>query len=218
MVKDATTAAFFRVEGTIVSRPTALTIAWLAANGQELGGRLLRLSALGIALPVWGADAGLGRRLGWSALRGTSEDRLRILGEEYYETWLADSVLPLGRDLLARAQADGRRVVLVSDNIDVVMQPLAAALKADDLLVNRLEYRNGRTTGRLADPVVSGLSGTELRAYASEHAVDLQLSAGYGARAEDGLLLSAVGLPCAVGPDRALRRMASEHTWPVVDP
>lgn len=218
MAEGLASAAFFRVEGTLIARPTALTIAWLAANAQELGGRMARLAGVGLALPVWGADPGLGRRLGWSALRGTSEDRLAVLGEEYFHTWLADAVLPVGRDLLARAKADRRRLVLVSDNLTWVMEPLKDLLAADDLVANTMELRNGRATGRLLDPVVSSLSGTELRAYAGQHGLDLRACCGYGASAEDGVLLSAVGLPCAVGPDRTLRRMARDHRWPVVEP
>lgn len=211
-------AAFFRVEGTLLTRPTAFATAWLAANAQELGGRLVRLGALGAALPVWGADPGLGRRLSWSALRGMSEDRLVILGEEYFHEWLADHVSELGLDLVARARAQGLRIVLVSDSLDVIAKHVASAVKADDWIANRMELRNGRATGRLVEPVVASLSGTELRAYADEHGLDLLQCLGYGASGEDALLLSAVGLPCAVGPDRTLRRMAREHRWPVVEP
>lgn len=211
------TAAFFRVEGTLLKRPTALTAGWLAANAQELAGRVGRLGAWGLALPMLGADRGLGRRLQWSALRGMSEDRLVVLGEEYYATWLADDVLPIGRDLLSRAKREGRKVVLVSDNLDVVVEHLARDLGVTDWRANRMEIRNGRATGRLVDPVVSTLSGTELSIYADEHGLELRQSSGYGASAEDAVLLSAVGLPCAVGPDRQLRRLANEHGWPVVN-
>lgn len=210
-------AAFFRVEGTLLSRPTAFTVAWYAANAQELGSRFARLGALGLALPVMGADRALGRRLQWSALRGMSEDRLVVLGEEVYESQLADTVRQVGRDLLARARSEGRRIVLVSDNLDVVVEHLARDLGVDDWRANRMELRNGRATGRLVDPVVSTLAGTELAAIADEHDLDLKHCSGYGASAEDAVLLSAVGLPCAVEPDRTLRRLASEHGWPVVN-
>ncbi|MEZ4317018.1 MAG: haloacid dehalogenase-like hydrolase [Myxococcota bacterium] len=218
MSEEPASAAFFRVEGTLLTRPTAFATAWLAANAQELGGRLARLGALGAALPVWGADPGLARRLSWSALRGMSEDRLVVLGEEYFHEWLGGHLAPLGLDLLERARGEGRRIVLVSDSLDVIVRHVAEAVRADDWVANRMELRNGRATGRLVEPVVASLSGTELRTYADEHGLDLVRCSGYGASAEDALLLSAVGLPCAVGPDRTLRRMAREHRWPVVEP
>lgn len=210
-------AAFFRAEGTLLTRPTAQTVGWLAANAQEIGSRLTRLAGLGMALPVWAADPGLGRRLSWAALRGMSEDRLHVLGEEYFATHLDDTILPVGRDLWERARRENDRVVLVSDNLDVVIRHLAEQLGADDLICNRMELRNHRATGRLLDPVVGSLSGTELRDYAGEHGLDLTSCSGYGAASEDAVLLSAVGLPCAVAPDRALRRLANTHRWPVVN-
>lgn len=209
-------AAFFRVEGTLLTRPTAQTVGWLAANAQEFGSRFTRLAGLGMALPVWAADPGLGRRLSWAALRGMSEDRLHVLGEEYALTHL-DAIRPVGRDLFERAKREHDRVVLVSDNLDVVVRHVAEQLGADDLICNRMELRGGRATGRLVDPVVGSLSGTELRAYAAEHGLDLARCCGYGAASEDAVLLSAVGLPCAVAPDRALRRLATTHRWPVVN-
>ena len=38
-----------------------------------------------------------------------------------------------------------------------------------------------------------------------------------GMRYDDQLLLSAIGLPCAVHPDRQLRRVARDLDWPVVE-
>ena len=53
--------------------------------------------------------------------------------------------------------------------------------------------------------------------YAEEHGIDLDTSWAYGASAADALLLSAIGQPCAVNPDRQLRRIARDHQWAVID-
>jgi hypothetical protein len=45
-------------------------------------------------------------------------------------------------------------VVLVSQGLDHVMRPLANYLGVERLLANRLEFRDGRATGRLLDPVI----------------------------------------------------------------
>ncbi len=63
----------------------------------------------------------------------------------------------------------------------------------------------GRETGRIA------------RDYARERGLDLEASVACGGREADLLLLAAVGQPCAVNPDAALRRSAREADWPVVD-
>ena len=215
-------AAFYRVEGALVSRPTWAAAAWFAANAQGLVGRLARLGQVAVAAPL-SLGGGLlsgstGTRVTWMGVRGISEDRLVVLADEYYQEFVRPSVLEVGRDLVGRSRKRGHVIVLISDNIDRVMAALADELGADELVCNRLEVRKGAATGRLIDPIVGGnLSGQWLREYAEEHGIDLDHSCAYGALASDSLMLSAIGEPCAVNPDRHLRRMARDRDWPVVD-
>ncbi len=211
-------AAFFRAEGPILSRSAALAAAWLAANSQRIGLRVARLAAVGLSAPARVAlDPTTATRVAWMGLRGMSEDRLEVLGEEYFEVHLRGAIRPVGRDLLARARREGQVVVLVSDHLEPIARHLAAHLGADHLVANRIEIRHGRATGRLCDPVVGRLGGGWLRDFAAEHDLDLARSCAYGARDGDIPLLSAVGLPCAVHPDRALRAAARDLDWPVVE-
>lgn len=212
-------AAFFRFEGVLVTRPAAVAAAWLAANAQHLGQRAVRLGAVALSAPFtlgWG-DAAVGQRVAWSALRGMSADRIAVLGEEYAQTQLLDNLRPVGIDLLERARRAGSRIVIVSDLIEEVVRPVADHLRADHLVCNHLEMRNGRATGRLDGAVVTRFGGRLLRDFAEEHGLDLGASSAYGASADDQVLLSAVELPCAVTPDRGLRRVALDLDWPVVE-
>lgn len=212
-------AALFRLEGALVARPPALAAAWLAANAQHVGQRAIRLGAVALSAPfaLGLGDAATGHRLAWAALRGTTEDRLRVLGEEYAETRLIPALRPIAVDLVEQARRDGCVLVLVSDHVDVIVRPVAAHLRIDTVVANRLELRNGHATGRLEDPVVTRFGGERLRELASTLDLDLLRSRAYGATAEDQVLLSAIGLPCAVFPDRALRRVARDLDWPVVE-
>ncbi|MFT5453932.1 MAG: phosphoserine phosphatase [Myxococcota bacterium] len=212
-------AAFFRVEGTLLRRPTALAAAWLAANSQTLSARIGRLGAVALGAPLSfiGTDPTAASRITWMGLRGMSEDRLVVLGEEYFATWLDGDVRPVGEGLVRTAQRDGRRVVLVSDNLDAVVLPLVERLGADLLVANRMEIRNGRATGRLAEPVVARFGGRRLTEFADRHGLDLSRSTAYGAAEADTALLAGAGLPCAVHPDRGLRRMARDLDWPILE-
>ena len=211
-------AAFFRVEGPIVSRSSALAAAWLAANSQEIGLRLTRLAAVGLSAPVrLGGDRTTATRVAWMGLRGMSEDRLEVLGEDYFEAHLEGSIRPVAKELLARARREGQAIVLVSDHLEAMVRPLVASLGADHLVANRMEIRKGKATGRLLDPVVGRLGGAWLKGFAAEKGLDLAQSSAYGAREADVALLSSVALPCAVHPDRGLRAAARDLDWPVVE-
>ncbi|MGB1275722.1 MAG: HAD family hydrolase, partial [Nannocystaceae bacterium] len=215
--------AFFRAEGVILSRGVMASSAYLASNAQRVGERVLRLGFVALTAPVHGLlgqnDRTLATRLAHLAFRNMTEDRIAELSEEYTRDILADSVLDQGRELLKRARKQGHRIVLLSDNLASIMEPLCTRLElVDDLVCNHLEYRDRRATGKLCEPVVGGHgSGRWLRDYAAQHDIDLSRSLAYGAHGPDLLMLSAVGNPCAVNPDYTLRRSAREADWPIID-
>ena len=132
---------------------------------------------------------------------------------------LSRQVLAQGIDLVQRARRTGKQVVLLADSIAEIAKPLAEQLpKVDALLCNRLEYKSGRATGKLCEPVIGGHDGGRfLSHWAHEHDIDLGASIAYGAHGPDVLLMTAVGEPCAVNPDFTLRRAAREAGWPVMD-
>lgn len=219
---DGHRAAFFRVEGTLTTVPTQRTAAWFTINSQKVSDRVTRLGgvalATGMRLAGALADQQVVPRLTWMGLRGMSVDRLEVLSDEYQEQYLQPTLLEVGQELIAEARRQGHRIILLSDNLDSVMRPLASAVGADELVANRLEVRNGHATGRLQDPVIGGhLAGSWARSFAAERAIDLDRSCAYGAAASDSMLLNAIGRPCVVNPDWRLRRIARDLDWPVVD-
>jgi phosphoserine phosphatase len=194
----------------------------MAANVQVVGQRFARLANVAMAAPfLWGGplrDATVGARVTWMGLRGVSEDRIHILAEEYADRFVIPSLRDRGVSLLRQAQRKGRRVVLISDNLDLIVQRLANHLQVSDWVANRMEFEDGRAIGKLADPVVGGtLAADWVRRFAQEEGLDLASSAAYGGQGDDSLLLNTAGLPCAVYPDRELRQRARDLNWPVVE-
>lgn len=219
VTSKSVTVSFFRVEGILSSRPSLAAPAWLAANAQTFRQRAFGLGTVLAAAPLALSkqDPGTAHRLAWAGLRDVSEDRLILLGETYFEGWLQDNVPEAGTRVLAQARKRGDKVVLVSDNVDVVVSHLANQLGVDDLVCNHLEIRNGRATGRLTDPVVAGhVGGSWLKSYAEQHGINLEKSTAYGHSELDASLLSSVGMPCAVNPQAGLRRMARDLDWPIL--
>jgi phosphoserine phosphatase len=196
--------------------------AWFAGNAQQIGERFARLSNVALAAPfLFGGplrDATVGCRMAWMGLRGMSEDRLYVLAADYFTDFIEPKLRAVGLALLDKAKREGRRVILISDNLEVVIRPLAAHVGADDYVCNRMELRDGKCTGRLVDPIINGnLAGKWAKQFAAENAIDLARSYAYGSEADDGLLLEAIGRPCAIHPDRQLRAMARDLDWPVVE-
>src|SRR5689334_20804309 len=106
------TAAFFRVEGALVARPTIAAAAWMVLGSRHVRDRVTRLSSVALSLPLaLSGDRTTASRLAWMGLRGMTEDRLVTLGEEYGEKYLVPHVREAGRRLLDEARRRGRRIV-----------------------------------------------------------------------------------------------------------
>ena len=217
------TAAFFRIEGTLVPQGACTAAAYLAANAAGFAERAWKLGQVALTVPVYSllgqSDRVLANRLAYLPLRNMSEDRIAELASEYFDGFVRDRVLQGGVELMREARRKGQRVVLISDGLHPIVELIAAHLRyVDDYVCNRLELRDGYATGKLLEPVVGGHdSAAWVRRYAAEHAIDLSGSVVYAAHGPDLLLMSAVGAACAVNPDFTLRRAARQADWPIVD-
>ncbi len=223
MTETRPAAAFFRIEGTLVSQGACTAAAYVAANAAGFAERAFKLGQVALTAPLYSvlgqSDRVLANRLAYLPLRNMSEDRIAELATEYFDGFVRDRVLQGGVELMREARRKRLRVVLISDGLREVVELIAAHLRyVDDYVCNRLEVRDGYATGKLLEPVVGGHdSAAWVRRYAIEHDLDLAASVVYAAHGPDLLLMSAVGAACAVNPDFTLRRAARQADWPIVD-
>ena len=149
---------YWRVEGSLLELTTVRPIAFFAWNSQTYGSRVLRRSlVLSMALLrpfLYAANRKMATRIVYSVLRGISRDRLDLLGEEEFEYKLKPLLKPEGVQRLKALQATGANVVLVSQGLEHDMRPLARHLGVRWIIANRLDFRDGVTTGRLMSPVI----------------------------------------------------------------
>lgn len=163
--------AFLRADGLFFSLSPLCLVSHFARNAQAFSERMYRLSsvyALALLRPLFALEKpAFAIRLVHLPLRGMSRDRLDLLGEEYFSYVVRPKMRQEALAGLHRLEAQGHRVVLVSQELDHFVRPLAEYLKAEHLLTNRLEFRNGLATGRLLDPVIPSL-GSAARLSPSE--------------------------------------------------
>ena len=76
---------------------------------------------------------------------------------------------------------------------------------------------DGLFTGRISRSMLHAEKVVALREDAAAHGIDLSRCWSYSDSISDEPMLSAVGHPVAVNPDRDLRRLAQERDWPVRD-
>src|ERR1700722_8058339 len=149
---------FWRVEGSLLNLTAVRPVGFFAWNSQSFLQRWSRRSAmatLAVARPLlYITDREFATRLLHTVLRGVSRDRLDLLGEEFFEYFLKPRLKQRGAALLNEAIASGGDVVLVSQGLDHIMRPLAKHFGVKYIVANRLDFRDGKATGRLLDPVI----------------------------------------------------------------
>jgi HAD superfamily hydrolase (TIGR01490 family) len=120
-------------------------------------------------------------------------------------------------ELIAQHHAAGRDVVIVSSSGAEVVEPIGLMLGADKVIATRMVVADGKYTGEIAEYAYGPHKVTAIEALAATEGYDLATSYGYSDSITDEPLLAAVGHPFAVNPDKALRRIAAERGWPVLE-
>jgi long-chain acyl-CoA synthetase len=149
---------YWRVEGSLLELTTVRPIAFFTWNSQTFAARAIRRSlvlAMALLRPfLYAANRKAATRIVHAVLRGITRDRLDLLGEEEFQYKLKPLLKPEGVRQLKALQDSGTDVVLVSQGLDHVMRPLARHLGVRWIIANRLDFRDGVSTGRLLSPVI----------------------------------------------------------------
>ncbi|HEY2731874.1 MAG TPA: HAD-IB family hydrolase [Polyangia bacterium] len=215
-------AAFYDLDGTLVRTNLVHAFAFTARNQQGLVKSALKTVYTLASVPMFLAADFWNRRLFndlfFVRYRGESEDRLRSMAQELFDTVLKPSIFPGAYELIDKSRQLGLRQVIVTGALDLTVGPLARHLKIDDYVTNRLEFVDGYATGRLLPPIMAAATKASwMRIYAEKENLNLSDCYGYSDSLSDLPMLSVVGHPTAVNPDLRLRSTALQHDWPVLD-
>ena len=215
-------AAFYDLDGTLCRTNLVHVYAYNARNQQGILPSLTRTLSTALSVPVFMAADFFDRRLFndlfFRRYKGESEDRLRYLAEELFENVIKPAIFPGAYTLIAKSKQLGLRQVLVTGALDLTAIPLVRHLGIDDIVTNRLEFVDGKATGRLLPPIMAAATKASwMRIYAEKEGLNLSDCYGYSDSMSDLPMLSVVGHPTAVNPDFRLRNTARQHDWPILD-
>jgi HAD superfamily hydrolase (TIGR01490 family) len=220
--ESVTAAAFYDLEGTLVSTNLVHTLGFYAKNQPGLFRSLKKSATTLLSIPVFAITDQYSRKvfndLFFKSYTGESEDRLRFFAEELFEKVLKPSVYPGAYELIEKSRTLGLRQVVVTGALDLSVKPLVEHLGIKDYIANRLEFVNGVATGRLLPPVMaSATKASWIRTFAEREGISLNDSHAYTDSMSDLPMLSVVGHPAAVNPDMRLRQTALHHDWPILN-
>jgi HAD superfamily hydrolase (TIGR01490 family) len=214
------TAAFFDLDKTVIAKSSTLAFSKpFFAHGLVNRRTVLKSSYAQFLYLLSGADHDQMDRMrahltdmcsGWDVAQVKA-----IVGET-----LHDIVTPLvfaeAAELIADHKLCGRDVVIVSASGEEIVAPIARALGATHAMATRMIVADGKYTGEVAFYCYGEGKVQAIRELATRQGYPLEHCYGYSDSVTDLPMLQAVGHPTAVNPDRALRKVATAHGWPVL--
>jgi alcohol-forming fatty acyl-CoA reductase len=221
LVEKPDVAAFFDMDGTLLSSNVIETYLWLRLR--ELSGteRFAELSRIAAKVPsliqAERRERSAFLRSVYREYDGARLSDLDTIADEHLTDHVLTRLSPAAVRKIREHRAAGHRTVLITGAIRPLTRPLiplfdhieAAELAVDD---------RGVCTGYLASsPLVGESRAAWMRQYAAENDIDLTSSYGYADSHSDLPLLEAVGRPVAVRPDVPLFRHARKARWTIVD-
>lgn len=215
-------AAFYDLDGTLLSCNLVTMHAYYARNDRSILKSFYQITKVLLSVPVYfGLDLysrSVFNVFSFRAYRGMHRDRLIGLSDDLFEVTLKPSIFPQAEALIQTTRDLGYRNVLVTGTLDFQIRPIALHFGIDEVICNRLEFRNHMATGRVLRPLLAeNEKARSIRQYAAEENIDLAESCAFSDSSADVPMLSSVGHPVATNPTRRLRRIALENNWPIIE-
>ncbi|WP_412747963.1 HAD family hydrolase [Krasilnikovia sp. M28-CT-15] len=214
-------AAFFDLDKTVIAKSSALAFGRpFYRDGLITRRDVVKSAYAQLMFRLGGADEQTMARVRdyLAALcKGWSVEQVRQIVAETLNELINPYVYAEAARLIGEHQAAGRDVVLVSASGDEMVRPIGELLGVTDVIATRMGIVDGRYSGEVEFYAAGPSKVQEIRKLAAARGYDLTQCHAYSDSHSDLPLLEAVGHPTAVNPDRALRRVAMERAWPILE-
>ncbi|MGH3435760.1 MAG: HAD-IB family hydrolase [Sciscionella sp.] len=215
----ARVAAFFDLDKTIIARSSMLAFSRpFFAEGIINRRAVLKSGYAQLMFLLGGAEADQIDRMreyltrlcaGWDAAQ------VRAVVEETLHDIVDPLVYSEAAELIAEHQACGHDVVVISASGQELVAPIARMLGAQHSVGTSMVIAEGKYTGELEFYCYGEQKAEAIVELAATHGYRLEHCYAYTDSVTDLPMLEAVGRPCVVNPNRALRRIATERGWEV---
>lgn len=215
------TAAFFDLDKTVIAKSSVLALGRAFYQGGLITRRMVAQSAFAqFRYVLRGTSSGqmeeVKNRLA-ALSKGWSVDQVNKIIAGSIQERIAPIVYAEAAALIEEHRSAGRDVVIVSSAGAEVVRPIAAMLGVDQVVATELAIADGFYTGEVLTFPAGEAKVEAMLRIAEAAGYQLEDCFAYSDSITDAPMLTAVGHPTAVNPDKELRALAGANGWPVLD-
>lgn len=212
------TIAFFDFDGTLIRHDSGVVCAIPSARRGLLGPRIFAELVGTWALSKVGLRARTdAMRVGFRCYTGRSIAELRAIMDELYDQHIRADLSPVMMDRVRAHREAGDAMAILTASAFFFAEPIARDLGIDEVVGTSVGFTDGLCTGLVDGEIVDGVVKlAAARRIADARGVPLSSCVFYSDHIADLPLLEAVGTPVAVGPNRALHRVAKARGYRIL--
>ena len=160
-------------------------------------------------------------RFATQTIRNKGEALSNAMRERFIQEVIAPQIKPQALSLVAEHQSRGEEVVIITATNEWVTRPIADLFGVRELIALQLSRDpSGWITGEIeGTPTLGAGKLTRLQQWLTERGLSLSdlKTTFYSDSINDAPLLGAVNFPVATNPDDALRALATQNGWPILE-
>ena len=147
-------------------------------------------------------------------MEGLTESKVFELSSDIFKNHILKSIRPEVNSEIIFHKTRGARVVILSSAILPICRNVADYLEMDDIICSVLEIIDGAYTGHAIGPLCFGEEKVvRLIDYCKKNEINPLDSWYYGDSISDLAVLSSVGNPVCINPDKNLKKEAYKRGW-----
>ncbi len=221
MKEHKTTIAFFDFDGTLYDGIVAVDFVKSLIKNKSL--RWWQIAKLSQFLYYYALDKFklkdryfINKKI-YTKLKGWDVKDLQAHARTYIQTKAPQKIMKDMKAIVAGHKKAGHTVVIITSALKEIVEPIRHQLPVDEIIATEVEIINDSYTGKLRNLPVGNVRAQIVENYCKHHGAALAHCYGYSDHYSDIPMLSLVGNPIAVYPERRLKKHAKKQHWKIIE-
>ncbi|MGE5328269.1 MAG: HAD family hydrolase [Deltaproteobacteria bacterium] len=135
----------------------------------------------------------------------------------FFDTYMVNSIYSEIYDIIRLHKEQNNEVYIISASLDFIVEKFCCHLGANGYFAIQAERKNGFFTGEILEPIMfSEEKANIIKKLSASNNINLKNSYAYSDSFLDIPMLSVVGNPVTVNPDKQLFRQAKSNGWKII--